>query len=136
MAADTSTRARANKADSFAAERRKMLRFLKKSGLETDKIKALEPVISNTSWMIVKLDEARALIGDGAIVVEYDNGGGQSGTRENPAFKAYEALWKAYLSGLGELMKYLPEERQEEAVEQLRPSNALELIQSRRQSSG
>ncbi len=39
--------------------------------------------------------------------MEYDNGGGQTGVRENPAFRAYEALWKTYLSGLDALLKLL-----------------------------
>lgn len=34
------------------------------------------------------------------LVVEYDNGGGQSGIRENPYYPAYEKLFKSFLSGL------------------------------------
>jgi len=34
------------------------------------------------------------------LVVEYDNGGGQSGTRENPFFPAYEKLLQSYTKTL------------------------------------
>ena len=66
-------------------------------------------MILNVSWMKSKLDDARTAIGEDGITVEYDNGGGQTGVRENPAFRAYEALWKTYLSGLDALLKLLPE---------------------------
>lgn len=34
------------------------------------------------------------------FVVEYDNGGGQSGVRENPFFPAYEKLLQSYTKTL------------------------------------
>ncbi len=94
MAADTSNRACAEIAKRSAAERRKLAKFLAKNGLNDEKIKSLDPVILNVSWMKSKLDDAREAIGEEGITVEYDNGGGQSGVRENPAFRAYEAFGK------------------------------------------
>ena len=91
MAADTSNRARAEIAKRSAAERRKLAK-LAKNGLNDEKIQSLDPVILNVSWMKSKLDDAREAIGEEGITVEYDNGGGQSGVRENPAFRAYEVL--------------------------------------------
>ena len=79
MAADTSNRARAEIAKRSAAERRKLAKFLAKNGLNDEKIKSLDPVILNVSWMKSKLDDAREAIGEEGITVEYDNGGGQSG---------------------------------------------------------
>ena len=46
----------------------------------------------------------------------YDNGGGQTGERENPIFKAYINLWRAYMVGLEKYTSYLPKELQEEAA--------------------
>lgn len=132
VAADTSNRARAEIAKRSAAERRKLAKFLAKNGLNDEKIKSLDPVILNVSWMKSKLDDAREAIGEEGITVEYDNGGGQSGVRENPAFRAYEALWKTYLSGLDMLIKLLPVEVPQEQISDIKPTSVLTLVQNRR----
>ena len=66
--------------------------------------------------MRIKLDESRQLIRDEGITVPYDNGGGQKGIRENPAFKAYVSLWKAYMSGLEKYSSYFPKDMQAEII--------------------
>ncbi len=76
----------------------------------------LAPVIDNLSWQRVKLDEAREEMKEASIVCEYNNGGGQTGTRENPIFKAYISLWRAFMVGLEKYTSYLPKELQDEAT--------------------
>ena len=76
----------------------------------------LAPVIDNMAWQRVKLDEAREEMQEASIVCEYNNGGGQAGTRENPIFKAYINLWRAYMVGLEKFSSYLPKDMQEEAA--------------------
>lgn len=133
MEKNSSTRARTEIEKRCAAERRKLARFLSKNGLNEEKIKSLDPVILNVSWMKSKLDDARTAIGEDGITVEYDNGGGQTGVRENPAFRAYEALWKTYLSGLDALLKLLPAGAAEDpALSEVKPASALALVQGRR----
>ena len=133
MEKNSSTRARTEIEKRCAAERRKLARFLSKNGLNEEKIKSLAPVILNVSWMKSKLDDARTAIGEDGITVEYDNGGGQTGVRENPAFRAYEALWKTYLSGLDALLKLLPAGAAEDpALSEVKPASALALVQGRR----
>lgn len=46
--------------------------------------------------MADKLKEAAKRLPDEKLIIEYDNGGGQKGTRENPFFPAYEKLLAAY----------------------------------------
>ena len=53
--------------------------------------------------MAVKLEESRQKIEDMDIVVEYDNGGGQSGIRENPWVTAYEKLLTTFNKTLATL---------------------------------
>ena len=90
------------------------------------------PIIENVAWMKVKLEDARDLIRDADIVVEYDNGGGQRGIRENPLFKGYESLWKSYISGMNQIMDVLPEEKAKEAEEILdRPKSVLEMVREK-----
>ena len=43
-----------------------------------------------------KLEESRKRLENEPLVIEYDNGGGQSGIRENPEWLAYEKLLKSY----------------------------------------
>ena len=50
--------------------------------------------------MAKKLKESKAGLRDQAIVIPYDNGGGQTGIRENPAFTAYEKLLATYTKSL------------------------------------
>ena len=56
-------------------------------------------------FMEDKLEETRKLIKDEPLVIEYNNGGGQSGIRENPSFSSYEKLFATYSKGLDALMK-------------------------------
>ena len=57
----------------------------------------------NVVFMAHKLKETREGMGDEPLVVPYDNGGGQSGLRENPTFKAYNAMAARYVAALHEL---------------------------------
>ena len=76
----------------------------------------LAPVIDNMAWQRIKLDETREEMQTASVVCQYDNGGGQTGTRENPIFKAYINLWRAYMVGLEKYTSYLPKDLQEEAA--------------------
>lgn len=95
---------------------------------------ALGPVVENTAWMKVQLDRAREFIGVSDIVSEYDNGGGQAGIRANPAFTGYEALWKAYVTGLNRILAACPEDGKAALQTAETPQNMLELIRARRKS--
>lgn len=53
--------------------------------------------------MEVKLKEAAEHLPLEDLVVEYNNGGGQSGLRENPFFSAYEKLMACYLKSINTL---------------------------------
>jgi len=46
------------------------------------------------------LEERRKQLVGEPFVVEYDNGGGQTGTKENPEWTAYEKLLKSYQATL------------------------------------
>lgn len=116
-------------------EQRKIIRELKKSKIPDTQLKILEPVIMNTAWMRVRLDTARREMEEAKIVVEYDNGGGQKGLRENPIFKAYEALWKSFMLGMGRILDAIPEEKQEELagkMDEVRPQTVLDKIREKR----
>jgi hypothetical protein len=50
-----------------------------------------------------KLDETRVGLANQAVVIPYDNGGGQTGIRANPAFKEYNALLSSFCKALSQL---------------------------------
>lgn len=75
----------------------------------------LAPVIDNMAWQRIKLDQTRIEMQNASVVCDYDNGGGQTGVRENPIFKGYLGLWRAYMVGLEKYTSYLPKELQDEA---------------------
>lgn len=121
-------------ADLIKSEKTRIKRLLKESGTSDARMKMLEPVIENVAWMKIKLDQAREKIKASGIVMPYDNGGGQTGIRENPAFKGYEALWKSYMVGMSKLLEAMPPEvieAEEETEKEQAPVTVLELIRTK-----
>ena len=119
-------------------EQRRITRELKRAKISEHKMKAIEPVVINTSFMKVKLDQAREQIKEESITVEYDNGGGQKGVRENPVFKAYEALWKSYMLGMDKILSVIPEEQKRELAEeaeQIKPQTVLDIVREKKDSA-
>ena len=119
-------------------EQRKISREIKKAKISAHKMKLLEPVVQNAAFMKVKLDEAREHMKEERITVAYDNGGGQKGIRENPVFKAYEALWKSYMLGMERILSMLPDEQKEEMAamtEEVKPQTVLDLVKTKRRGS-
>ena len=91
-------------------EIKKLRAALKNSQVLDEKAKILETIIVNTAWMKVKLDEVISSLKTAEIVIEYDNGGGQTGMRENPLFKGYYALFRSYMNGMTTLLSCMSEE--------------------------
>ena len=119
-------------------ELRKISREIKKAKISEHKMKVIEPVVLNSAFMKVKLDEAREMIKHETITVEYDNGGGQKGIRENPVFKAYEALWKSYMLGMDKILSIIPEEQKQELAdqaEQIKPQTVLDMVREKKDSA-
>lgn len=113
-------------------EHDRLIDILKESGVSDRRMRALEPIIQNTAWMKAKLDDARKAIRNSQIVINYDNGGGQKGIRENPLFKGYESLWKSYMQGMGRILDCMPQEVSDiKAVELEKPKTMLELVRER-----
>ncbi|MEF9877292.1 MAG: hypothetical protein RR842_09880 [Gordonibacter sp.] len=74
----------------------KRIQTLTSDTMPKAKRSAAMSLLHNAAWMKIKLDEARADMMCQAIVTDYNNGGGQQGTRENPAFSAYNKLFASY----------------------------------------
>jgi len=113
-------------------EKRKLTGLLKKAGADPQRVKALEPVADNVAWMRVKLDEARLAAMDEPLTVEYDNGGGQQGIRENPLFRSYESLFKSYMLGMAKILETLPVEAVKAVeIKEAEPQTVLDIVRAR-----
>ena len=67
--------------------------------------------------MAVKLEDTAEEIGADGISTEYDNGGGQKGTREDPRVRAYESLFRSYMAGMRTILAAIPEGTKEQKEE-------------------
>lgn len=113
-------------------EKERITELLNDVGVSEKRMEALTPVILNTAWMKAKLDDAREAIKNSNVVISYDNGGGQKGIRENPIFKGYESLWRAYIHGMDRILAALPEDAAEiRKVEIEKPKTMLELVRNK-----
>lgn len=117
-------------------EKNRIVGILKEAEISDRRMQMLGPVIENVSWMKAKLDDSRTLIKNSNIVVPYDNGGGQKGIRENPAFRGYESLWKSYMQGMNRILDTLPEEEAKTLdYEDMKPQSVLSLVRDRHRSA-
>jgi hypothetical protein len=65
--------------------------------------------VENVAWMKVKLDQTRLILMNAAVVMSYDNGGGQAGVRRNPAFDAYNSMLSQYSKCVRQLCDMMPD---------------------------
>lgn len=115
-----------------AEEKQRLTSLLFSCNVKQERIDALDAVIDNTAWMKAKLDETRETIRNTSVAIPYDNGGGQTGIRENPLFKGYESLWKSYMSGMNVIMAQLPQTVVEKEAEKIdTPKTVLQLVRAR-----
>ena len=112
-------------------ERKRIMALLKDAGISERRMQMLEPVIENTAWMKAKLDDAREQIKNSNVAIKYDNGGGQKGIRQNPAFKGYESLWRSYMQGMNRILDTLPAEQIESATYEMKPKTVLDTIREK-----
>lgn len=113
-------------------EKQRLTALLFDCGISDRRMKAMLSVVENIAWMRVKLDDTRDMIKDSTVAIPYDNGGGQTGIRENPLFKGYQSLFASYLKGMGMVMDCLPAEA--ENADQNgpeKPKTVLELVRNK-----
>ena len=74
------------------------------SGVHTLHDESLE-LAESVLFMAKKLEESRNAMKNEPLVIAYDNGGGQSGIRENPHYTAFEHLLSTYNKSIRQLME-------------------------------
>ena len=114
-------------------EKKRLRSLLGGAGLTDKRRAALEAIIDNLAFQRVKLEQTVSRIADEDLSIPFDNGGGQTGVRENPAFRSYVSLWKSYLSGIEKIIAALPGEDQQSATEAAQNGdNVLQMIMNRK----
>lgn len=71
--------------------------------LKDEAIELAEQVL----FMSEKLKEERKQLEKEPLIIEYDNGGGQMGIRENPHYTAYEKLLSSYNKSFKQLTEII-----------------------------
>ena len=115
-------------------EKNKIKRQLRDANISPHKMKILEATIDNVALMKAKLDELREQLLTEKAVVDYDNGGGQKGVRENPVFKRYESFFKTYSLGLGTIFAVLRDEEgsaDENVDDEIKPQTVLNFVREK-----
>ena len=78
----------------------------------------------NVLFMRAKLKETRRDIAKQKLVIPYDNGGGQTGIRANPAFGEYQKMLNSYrlaLSDLRGILAPLAKAEQDDGAQESNP---------------
>lgn len=81
--------------------------------LPDDKRFIANELASNFIFLSVRITELREEMSGQSMVVRYDNGGGQVGTRENPSISVYNKLTARHADLCMKLSKLLPESAEE-----------------------
>lgn len=116
-------------------EAKRLKELLAGFNVDEKKIGILAPVIENVAVMKVKLDETKELVQQSSVVIKYDNGGGQTGLRENPVFRGYESLFKSYMQGMEKIIACISDEHAEVKQEELeKPKTVLELVRNKKEN--
>ena len=83
------------------------------NGLDVRRKCVAEKSIENAAWMSVTLEDLRMTIdenGESGLVVEYQNGQNQKGTKSSPEVDVYNRTLTNYMKIIKQLSDMLPEE--------------------------
>lgn len=86
--------------------------------LPENKMKLVEPMIQNASFMKVTLEELQVQINTEGYTDDYQNGREQSGRKASATLQAYTSLMKQYVATIDRLQKMLPERSTSGKLEQ------------------
>ena len=111
-------------------ERNRLQKLIKKTSPERAQV--LKPLCENVGFLKARLDMAREELDGEPLVIEYQHGKDQSGTTENPAFRAYEGLFRSYVAGLAKILDALPQAVSTAAFNAEPKQTQLAIIKARR----
>ncbi|MCL2071469.1 MAG: hypothetical protein FWH07_04445 [Oscillospiraceae bacterium] len=84
--------------------------------IDANMLQILSPLIQNSAYITVTIDELQSIINKTGYVVKYDNGGGQSGLKESVHVKMHKDYSKLQKENLKCLAGYVPRARQKDTL--------------------
>lgn len=81
--------------------------------------KNIDELRTQADFMRDKLIETRKALENEQVVIPYDNGGGQTGIRANPAFKEYENLLNSFTRTLTAIRELGGEEPDDDDIAEI-----------------
>jgi hypothetical protein len=95
---------------------KKEVRRIKKvlGGLDRNKLEVVTPLIENAAFMAVSLRELEGIINEKGYVEEYNNGGGQSGTKQSDEVKTHIAMSRNFQAAIKILADIAPAEKRKD----------------------
>ena len=79
------------------------------SGIDKNKRDFVKRQIEQLAWYSVSIEDLQKNIDEDGTVISYDNGGGQSGFRQNPDLKTLNDYQKASIAIVKTLLPLVPE---------------------------
>jgi alanine racemase len=100
-------------------EKNKLMKIFRDAQTDKSTLNYIEASVNNLAWMAVALADLREEINKHGYIEIYNNGGGQSGTKDSVNVKAYNSLIKNYNSLLKTISAFLPESDKKESKSEL-----------------
>jgi hypothetical protein len=100
-------------------EKNKLMKIFKQLDTDKNTLSYIEASVNNLAWMAVALEDLRTEINKHGYIEIYNNGGGQTGTKDSVNVKAYNSLIKNYNSLLKTISAFLPENDKKESKNEL-----------------
>ena len=85
-------------------------------GLDDNVLKVMTPLIRNTAYITVVIDELHDEINKSGFIEEYNNGGGQSGVKESVHVKLHKDYSKLQKENIRCLVDYVPAAKKEDSM--------------------
>ena len=76
--------------------------------IDANKLDFVSNQIDDLAWLIVSCDELKEKINKTGTVIKYNNGGGQSGVKDNPDVKTLIAYQKNKIAITKQLIELVP----------------------------
>ena len=76
--------------------------------IDANKLEFVSNQIDDLAWLIVSCDELKEKINKTGTVIKYNNGGGQSGVKDNPDVKTLIAYQKNKIAITKQLIELVP----------------------------
>ena len=92
--------------DRTQIEKDKLMTVFKE--IDANKLEFVSNQIDDLAWLIVACDELKDKIDKEGAVIKYNNGGGQSGVKDNPNVKTLIAYQKNKISITKQLIELVP----------------------------